>query len=349
VIDVFYRIKALSEAGVRIVLHCFEYGREESRELSRLCAEVHYYPRLKPAASLPIKKPHIVVSRQHEELLARLLADEHPIWFEGLHCCFYLDHEALKDRKKFVRLHNIEWQYYERLAQRGGSLKDRLYYKREAKLLKKYEYVLWAADKLLAISLSDQAYFREKYVSAEYLPAFHGYDRVEDAPGIGDYCLYHGKLSVPENHEAAMFLMEKVFAGIETPLIIAGAEPLPELIVKISDYEHINLRPNPDSDEMETLIRNAQVHVLPTFQHSGIKLKLLHAMHAGRHVLVNPPMVAGAGLQQACAVADTAEEFKSAIKFLMTVGMDEQQRSERKALLEAFNTKKQAKRILGWL
>lgn len=349
VVDVFYRIKALAEAGVRIVLHCFEYGREESRELSRLCAEVHYYPRLKPAASLPIKKPHIVVSRQHVDLLQRLLADEHPIWFEGLHCCYYLDHEALKNRKKFVRLHNIEWQYYERLAKRGASIRDRLYYKREAKLLKKYEYVLWAADKLLTISQSDHTYYLDKYVTAEYLPAFHGYDSVEGLPGIGDYCLYHGKLSVPENHEAAMFLMEKVFAQIKTPLLIAGAEPLPELIEAISEFEHINLRPNPDEAEMESLIRNAQVHVLPTFQHSGIKLKLLHALYAGRHVLVNPPMLAGTGLGQACVIADTAEEFKSAISLLMKIDVDEQQQRERKSLLEDFNTKKQAQRIIGWL
>jgi hypothetical protein len=28
VIDVFYRIKALHDAGVKIHLHCFQYGRE---------------------------------------------------------------------------------------------------------------------------------------------------------------------------------------------------------------------------------------------------------------------------------------------------------------------------------
>ena len=45
VIDVFYRVKALSEAGVKVHLHCFEYGRGEQEILKR-CYEVKYYKRL---------------------------------------------------------------------------------------------------------------------------------------------------------------------------------------------------------------------------------------------------------------------------------------------------------------
>ena len=44
VIDVFYRVKALSEAGVKVHLHCFEYGRGEQEILKR-CHEVKYYKR----------------------------------------------------------------------------------------------------------------------------------------------------------------------------------------------------------------------------------------------------------------------------------------------------------------
>lgn len=348
-VDVFYRIKALSEVGVRIVLHCFQYGREDSRELSALCAEVHYYPRLKPSASLPIKKPHIVSSRQHKALLERLLADEHPIWFEGLHCCHYLDHQALKDRTKYVRLHNIEWQYYQGLASQTKSISKKIYFKREAALLEKYEYVLWAADKLLTISQADQRYYQTKYITAEYLPAFHGYNEVKVPAGKGTYCLYHGKLSVAENHEAAMFLMKKVFDNLDIPLIIAGAEPLPELIETISEYDHINLRANLDEQEMATLIREAQVHVLPTFQSSGIKLKLLHALYAGRHVLVNPAMVAGTGLKNICVLADSAPEFQAALPLLMSTAVPSDMIAERTETLQEFQTQFQAERIRQWL
>ena len=35
VIDVYYRVKALSEMGVRVHLHCYTYGREEAEELRK--------------------------------------------------------------------------------------------------------------------------------------------------------------------------------------------------------------------------------------------------------------------------------------------------------------------------
>jgi hypothetical protein len=45
VMDVYYKMKALSEEGVRIILHCYEYGRKASSELTFLADEVYYYPR----------------------------------------------------------------------------------------------------------------------------------------------------------------------------------------------------------------------------------------------------------------------------------------------------------------
>lgn len=45
VIDVHYKAKALSELGVKVHLHCFQYGRPKAKELERFCASVHYHPR----------------------------------------------------------------------------------------------------------------------------------------------------------------------------------------------------------------------------------------------------------------------------------------------------------------
>jgi hypothetical protein len=43
VIDVYYKLKALFEAGVEINLHVFEYGRERSTELSKICKTVNIF------------------------------------------------------------------------------------------------------------------------------------------------------------------------------------------------------------------------------------------------------------------------------------------------------------------
>ena len=45
IIDVFYKIKALSELGVEIYLHAFEYKTGKSEELEKICKKVYYYPR----------------------------------------------------------------------------------------------------------------------------------------------------------------------------------------------------------------------------------------------------------------------------------------------------------------
>jgi hypothetical protein len=347
VIDVYYRVKALADAGVRVILHCFAYGRPASRELSEICAEVHYYERKKPLASLPIKIPHITYSRRSKALLKRLQADKHPIWFEGLHCCYYLDHKSLKDRKKFVRMHNIEWQYYELLAKTETDLVRKRYMLQEAKVLKKYEIVLWDADRIFAISRKDKAYLEEKYVGVEYLPAFHASSDVNILLGKGKYCLYHGNLAVGENHEAAMFLIEKVFAKLPHQLIIAGSNPQPALIEAISKYDHILLRHNPGEAEMTDLMRQAHVHVLPTFQDTGIKLKLLHSLYTGRFVLVNTPMVAGTELEDACLVADDPGDMQALLKQLFRFEMTEEECKRRADVLgRIFDNQANAKRIV---
>ena len=41
VIDVYYKLKALHSAGVKVHLHCFEYGREIPEDLNKLCFEIY--------------------------------------------------------------------------------------------------------------------------------------------------------------------------------------------------------------------------------------------------------------------------------------------------------------------
>ena len=45
IMDVFYKLKALHAEGVKVKLHCFEYGRGPSSELNYYAEEVFYYPR----------------------------------------------------------------------------------------------------------------------------------------------------------------------------------------------------------------------------------------------------------------------------------------------------------------
>src|SRR4030095_11313808 len=116
VMDVFYKIKALHDYGVDITLHCFEYGRKESEVLNQVCKEVFYYKREHSFRDFTSPTPYIVKTRKSSDLLKNLTADEAPVLFEGLHTCYYLDHEELNKRVKAVRMHNVEWDYYRHLG-----------------------------------------------------------------------------------------------------------------------------------------------------------------------------------------------------------------------------------------
>ena len=271
-VDVFYKIRALYNLGVKIHLHCFEYGRGKQKELNNYCASVTYYQRDKSKAKLLSKLPFIVATRKNEQLLKNLNKNDYPILIEGLHNCWFLD--ELKPSKRFVavRTHNVEHDYYKGLAKVEKSLFKKQFFLSEAKKLKAFESVLKKADLLLSISPNDTDYFHSKYKNAKYLPAFHSGEEITARVGRGTFALYHGNLGVGENNEASLYLID-VFSKLNYPLVLAGSDPSKELIKKVSQSKNVNLSSNISFTEMENLIAAAHMNILPTFQPTGIKLK----------------------------------------------------------------------------
>lgn len=314
VIDVFFKLKALSQLGVRVHLHCFEYGRQHTPELDKLCASVTYYPRQTAKSLLFNTLPYIVLSRHSEELRQRLLQDEHPILMEGIHTTYLLNDPAFFNRRIMVRSHNIEHDYYGNLAKVERNIFKRYYFYNETGKLKKYEPVLKRAVAVAAISREDTAYLNKQYGNAFYLPAFHPFEKVEAHEETGEYAFYHGNLSVGENNEAAVFLIEKVFAGQPWKLLIAGSRPSGELLRCAEKHPNVEVFDRLSPDEIYRCISGARVNVLPTFQSTGIKLKLLAALFRGRTCLVNSPMVANTGLEGLCVIADEPSEFRARLK-----------------------------------
>ena len=54
-------------------------------------------------------------------------------------------------------------------------------------------------------------------IPVEYLPSFHKDDEIKSLPGIGDFALYQGNLSVAENEKAAEYLDKRGFQGNRNP------------------------------------------------------------------------------------------------------------------------------------
>ena len=333
VIDVFYKVKALADLGVKVHLHCFEYGRKEARELNAICASVHYYKRHISKGYLFRRKPYIVVTRTCSELIRRLLLNHHPILFEGLHTCFCLDDERLAKRFKIVRTHNVEHDYYRNLAQAEKGFFKKYYFLNEVGKLERFERMLCNAQAVAAISKADAEYFNDRYPNVHHISAFHPNDRVRINDGRGRFCLYHGSLEIAENNQAALYLIRQVFADLPIPLIIAGNHPSKELRELAAEHEHVELRTGIDTGQIHQLISEAQINILPTFQATGIKLKLLAALYLGRHCVVNSHMVRNTGLEPLCRVEDSEKRMQDAVKALFTTDFDPVEISKREAIL----------------
>jgi hypothetical protein len=335
VIDVFYKIKALHDLGIKVHLHTFHYGREEAEKLNQLCEKVYYYPRQKFYQAIYSRVPYIVGSRQSDSLLSTLIEDDYPILFEGLHTCFYLSHPSIRDRFKIVRMHNIEWDYYNSLGKAERNFFRKFYFYAESKKLKEYEEVLRDADLILGISASDTEYLGERFKNVAHLPAFHHNTSVNSQVGYGEYALYHGNLSVQENNQAAIYLTRKIFDNLGHSLKIAGRKPSGMLQQEMKSRPNFELITEPDDDVMASLIGNAHINVLPTFQATGVKLKLINALFNGRFCVVNKPMIENTGLESLCYVCDSADEMKDAIKKLFDQEFTQADLDKRIAVLEA--------------
>ena len=340
VIDIYYKLRALKTAGYEVLLHTYQYDRQRAPQLDQVADRVYYYPRNRSFARQLSVDPYIVSSRRSSQLLTDLLADDAPILFEGIHCCAHLADPRLASRCKLVRMHNVEHEYYDELARKATGW-QRLYYRIEATRLKRYEAILAHADAILAITESDRCYFASKYpqVAALWLPAFQAHDRVAPLSPKGDYMLYHGNLSVEENIEAAEYLLQQVVP--DTPdvnWIFAGKNP-PERLTRLAgSLPNVRLAANPSEPEMEQLIGKAAAHVLITFQPTGLKLKLLHALYAGGHCIVNSKMLVGTGLDRACIVADTPQALVRAVTTARKTPFDHQARERRIRLLEPYDS-----------
>jgi hypothetical protein len=333
VIDVYFKIRAFKKEGIKVNLHCFEYGRKVSPDLEGLCENVYYYKRNVSKANLFRRRPYIVVTRASDELIKNLQKNNNPILFEGLHTTYYLDDKRLKKRKKIVRTHNIEHDYYQSLAKVEKDIFKKYYFSNEAQKLRRYEKILDHADGVAAISIHDQEYFIKKYKTVEVVSAFHPNELVDIEEGQGDYVLYHGSLTVGENNEAALFLIGKVFNNINVPLIIAGTRPSQELRLAAANHSNVTLRSDVSTSEIYSLVKGAQINILPTFQSTGIKLKLLSVLYTGRHCIVNSPMVKDTGLESMCILKNTPETMKKAVLEYFSKPFTVKDISKRKHLL----------------
>jgi hypothetical protein len=354
-IDMMNRIKMFHQMGIMIHLHYFSYNeRGTPNELNQFCETINVYSREKIQSGFSLKTPYIVSSRINDQLIERLQKDKHPVLLEGIHCAGILPMLDRQNRKVVVRMHNEESVYYKELARAEHSLLKKLFFYNESRLLKKFSHHLPGDSLYACISENDATILQNEYKlsNVKFLPAFPAWQNVIGQEGQGNLCLYHGNLSVPENEKAAAWLICKVFTKARVPFVIAGKKPSRRLQKIAGLCQHTCLVADPSETEMNDLVRKAHIHVLPCFNKdvTGIRLKLLHALYEGRHCVVNDPMVAGTGLEDACHIGTNATAFASIIMQLYHQPFTKEEIILRKQLLgTTYDNEKNTQQLIQWL
>ena len=345
-IDVFYRIKALHEAGVPLALHIFLYNdRKPQPEMEALAERVFYYKRNLGIRKNISLKPYIVESRKNSQLLENLCLDNEPILFEGLHTTFLLNHSKLRDRKKIVRMHNIEHRYFFALAKNNLCSLKSPYYIVESIKLRFYEKVLRHASLILPISTEDCKELKKRYPHNEVRLMDCFFD---SASGRKDsmkrivpekYILYHGNLALAENIRAAKYIIshsEEILPN-GWKLVIAGRKPDNALFSLIKGKGNIDIFSNPSPEKLENLLANAHINLLLTFQKTGVKLKLLNTLAKSYgFCVVNSNMLYGTSLKPLCHEANTPEEIRKTIEHLAKREIRENEYLARQEKLKSF-------------
>jgi glycosyltransferase involved in cell wall biosynthesis len=349
VIDLFYKIVTLSQQNIRIHLHCYDYGRGRQEELNKYCESVSYYKRNSVPSALFHNLPYIVSSRINTDLYDALAANDYPILIEGTHCSYLLTDERFRNRKLLFRMHNVEAVYYSMLSRSTSNLLKKLYFFRESRKLRAYEPGMLKGATVFTVSRNDTEHIRSiaKPAMVQYLPVFLPWQKIASMQGIGNYCLYHGNLAVPENQKAVRWLLSEVIDKTGIPLVVAGGNPPSSLKKLFGRSKSVCLVENPSEADMQDMIAKAHVNLLPSFNNTGIKLKLLNALFNGRHCVANNMMIEGTGLDSLCYVSDTAGGFRNTLIELYHKPFEEEEiRLREQLLLPEFDNVVNAQRLI---
>jgi hypothetical protein len=155
-------------------------------------------------------------------------------------------------------------------------------------------------------------------------------------------------LCVQENILAYYTLAEAGVFDLPYQFIVAGLNPSEQFIADLSSKQNIQLVNSPDDNTMTKLIQNAHIHLLYTNQPTGLKLKLINVLYAGKFIVCNPQMLAGTGeLNQLVSVAKTPSDFKQLIDALMNKAFNEDEFIKRKEFLKPFDNEQKTLKLIS--
>ena len=316
VIDVYYKIKALSDLGVKIHLHCFvnQIPEKTDPEITDITENVFFYQKKKNPFLYLSFMPFAAAIRNSDILINNLAKIKAPILFEGLQTTSLLTQLKSKEHPLYLRLHNNEAEYYKGISFSEKNIFKKIIYKIEAIKYKSYQKKYLKEFKSV-FCLSEKEYRETENYSgnAKLIHIFHGNQTVKNLDKKGAYFLFHGDLSISDNKKALYEVIE-LFKGLsEYKLVVASDRASDDLKKKINTIENVDLVPIETNENLYHLLENAHANILLSFQNSGTKVKLFNSLYNSRFVIINQNITDDKSLKELCLYGSSIQEIRQHI------------------------------------
>ncbi len=348
--DLYYRMAALHQMGVKIHFHCLQKRPVPiPPEMDAICHSIEIHETKMDWFTASMSLPYTVRSHASKALIVSLKKDDYAIKFEGINACHALFGNALKARNIFIRLHAVKHIDFAQLAAIAKNWLRRRYYKFESASYFRFKRQIVNKAQVLAINENDRAIYQSFGAQyAHWLPMFVPHIKLSTQVGKGSFCLYHADLTVPENIEVVKWLIKHIFDNNHLPFVVAGKNPSAALVERIYESSSNCVIENPTDEELKDLIEKAQINIVPTMHFSGINNNVLHSLFLGKHCITNSRAVDGTKLAELCHVIDDPNKIKETLENLFDVEVSAPEIAKRQEVLQLYyNNKHNAEHLLN--
>ncbi|MDG2454961.1 MAG: glycosyltransferase family 4 protein [Bacteroidia bacterium] len=372
-IGIYNYTRAFSELGHEVSLYCLDGIKhntpiaEAQKELSKY-ANTLIHPidtdiKWDEAIMHLIRNKSYNVSRFYnrifEQEIIKLLKDERYdiVQLEGTYAAPYI--AAVRDNHKgliALRMHNVEYEIWERLAFIESNLMKKSYFTLLAKQLKAYEAkIIQEVDVITTVTDDDGEKFKKLHSNGEFMTIPAGIDLREwtYTPSKRATNWYHiGSMEWYGNVDAVDWYLKEVhprLAKLDTDykLHLAGKS------IQADNYQNLpQLEVHSNVPRAFHFVRDCDVCVVPLRSGSGIRLKILEAMAAGK--LVVSTTIGAQGIDYISGthllIADTTAEFEAVYSKIIKGEIDRNLIvvNARKLIEESYSTEALAKRQLDF-
>ncbi|TVR72540.1 MAG: glycosyltransferase [Marinilabiliales bacterium] len=280
-------------------------------------------------SSLPYNAS-MYINEEFRERLVSLLRERNydVVQLEGLYLAPYL-----RDIREFpglimsYRAHNIEHRIWERFGRQSGGIIRRFYVGCQAERIRNYEQdIIDKYDLLVAISSDDLEIFDSMGNSRPSVVAPFGVDndaiQCVEYGGADELCLqFIGALDWMPNVEALEWFIDNVWESLRfrrpgLKFYVAGRNAGKSLVKKLTACGIDFLG---EVENASGFISQPGILVVPLFSGSGIRVRIIEAMWAGKAVVASPAAISGIPADDGkhLIVAEDGKAFTESVERLL--------------------------------